>query len=92
MKPASLSNLTRRGLLRSGGALVVSFTLPSFAQTGLDSEAGKPLDPKQVDSFLAVHAHPARSSPTRRGKALRELLLCQKVPAPPPNGASSTVP
>ena len=36
-------------------------------------------------SFLAVHAHPARSSATLRGKALRELFLCQKVPAPPPN-------
>jgi hypothetical protein len=36
-------------------------------------------------SFLAVHAHPGRSSPTRRGKALRELLLCQNVPPPPPN-------
>ena len=36
-------------------------------------------------SFLAVHAHPGRSSPTRRGKALRELLLCQNVPNPPPN-------
>jgi hypothetical protein len=36
-------------------------------------------------SFLAVHSHPARSSPTVRGKALRELLLCQKVPSPPPN-------
>ena len=36
-------------------------------------------------SFLAAHAHPARSSATLRGKALRELLLCQKVPAPPPN-------
>jgi hypothetical protein len=36
-------------------------------------------------SFLASHAHPARSSPTLRGKALRELLLCQKVPPPPPN-------
>lgn len=36
-------------------------------------------------SFLAVHAHPGRSSPTRRGKALRELLLCQVVPPPPPN-------
>ncbi len=36
-------------------------------------------------SFLAQHAHPARSSPTRRGKALRELLLCQPVPLPPPN-------
>ena len=36
-------------------------------------------------SFLALHAHPARSSPTYRGKALRELLLCQKVPPPPAN-------
>lgn len=36
-------------------------------------------------SFLAVHSHPGRSSPTLRGKALRELLLCQVVPPPPPN-------
>ena len=36
-------------------------------------------------SFLAAHAHPGRSSPTLRGKALRELLLCQTVPRPPPN-------
>ena len=36
-------------------------------------------------SFLALHSHPGRSSPTLRGKALRELLLCQKVPPPPAN-------
>ena len=36
-------------------------------------------------AFLASHAHPGRSSATLRGKALRELLLCQKVPRPPPN-------
>jgi hypothetical protein len=36
-------------------------------------------------AFLADHAHPGRSSATRRGKALRELLLCQVVPRPPPN-------
>ena len=36
-------------------------------------------------SFLAAHAHAVRSSPTRRGKALRELFLCQTVPPPPPN-------
>lgn len=36
-------------------------------------------------SFLAAHAHPGRSSATLRGKALRELLLCQTVPRPPPN-------
>jgi hypothetical protein len=36
-------------------------------------------------SFLADHSHPGRSSPTLRGKALREILLCQPVPRPPPN-------
>ena len=34
-------------------------------------------------SFVALHAHAGRSSPTLRGKALRENLLCQTVPAPP---------
>lgn len=33
--------------------------------------------------FVALHAHPGRSSPTLRGRALREVLLCQKVPDPP---------
>lgn len=42
-------------------------------------------------SFLAVHAHPGRSSATRRGKALREILLCQQVPLPPPNVDFSAV-
>ena len=36
-------------------------------------------------SFLASHSHAVRSSPTLRGKALRELFLCQKVPPPPPD-------
>ena len=36
-------------------------------------------------SFLARHSHPGRSSATLRGKALRELLLCQPVPPPPAN-------
>jgi Protein of unknown function (DUF1592)/Protein of unknown function (DUF1588)/Protein of unknown function (DUF1595)/Protein of unknown function (DUF1585) len=35
--------------------------------------------------FLAQYAHPGRSSATRRGRAVREVLLCQKVPDPPPN-------
>ena len=42
-------------------------------------------------SFLAVHSHPGRSSPTLRGKALRELLLCQAVPRPPANVDFSAV-
>jgi Protein of unknown function (DUF1592)/Protein of unknown function (DUF1588)/Protein of unknown function (DUF1595)/Protein of unknown function (DUF1587)/Protein of unknown function (DUF1585) len=36
-------------------------------------------------SFVALHSHPGRSSPTLRGRALREILLCQKVPDPPGN-------
>ena len=36
-------------------------------------------------SFLAAHAHPARSSATLRGAALRDIFLCQVVPDPPPN-------
>ena len=34
-------------------------------------------------SFLALHSHPGTTSPTLRGKALRENLLCQRVPPPP---------
>jgi hypothetical protein len=36
-------------------------------------------------SFVALNAHPGRSSPTLRGKALREVLLCERVPPPPGN-------
>jgi hypothetical protein len=36
-------------------------------------------------SFVALHSHPGRTSPTLRGKAIRELVLCQKVPPPPGN-------
>ncbi len=35
--------------------------------------------------FTSLFAHPGRSSPTLRGKAIRELLLCQRVPDPPGN-------
>jgi hypothetical protein len=34
-------------------------------------------------SFVAANSHDGRSSPTLRGKALRERLLCQAVPIPP---------
>ncbi len=36
-------------------------------------------------SFLSLMAHPATSSPTLRGKFVREKLLCQTIPPPPPN-------
>ena len=42
-------------------------------------------------SFLAMHSQATRSSATLRGKALREMILCQKVPPPPPNVDFSVV-
>ncbi|MET0270081.1 MAG: DUF1592 domain-containing protein [Sphingomonas sp.] len=42
-------------------------------------------------SLLALHSHPGRSSPTLRGKAMREIFLCQKVPDPPANVNFSVV-
>lgn len=42
-------------------------------------------------SLLALHSHPGRSSPTLRGKSLREIFLCQKVPDPPANVSFSIV-
>jgi len=35
--------------------------------------------------FLAMYSHSGRSSPTLRGRAIRELLMCQPVPNPPGN-------
>jgi hypothetical protein len=36
-------------------------------------------------SFLGVFSHPGRSSPTKRGAALREVFLCEPTPQPPAN-------
>lgn len=34
-------------------------------------------------SFLSLQSHPRLTSPTYRGKFVRERLLCQQIPAPP---------
>jgi hypothetical protein len=44
-----------------------------------------------LPGFLALYSHPGRSSPTKRGRAVREIFLCQKVPDPPPNVDFSAV-
>ena len=36
-------------------------------------------------AFLTIFAHQGSTSPTKRGKFIREALLCQGVPPPPPN-------
>lgn len=35
--------------------------------------------------ITALNSHPGKSSPTLRGRAVREVLLCQHVPDPPGN-------
>lgn len=42
-------------------------------------------------AFLVRFAHPDRSSPTLRGKFIREQLLCTAIDAPPPD-VSTTLP
>lgn len=42
-------------------------------------------------SFLTLNAHPGQSSPTLRGKAIRETFLCQEVPDAPPSVDFSVV-
>ncbi len=53
-----MENISRRDVLRAGSAIIVSFTFGaprrSVAQSSAEA-AGKPLDPKEVDSFLAIH-------------------------------------
>lgn len=36
-------------------------------------------------AFLALNAHGSETSPTLRGRYVRERFLCQAIPAPPPN-------
>ncbi len=54
------STYSRRDLLKTSGALVVSFAFGTNVQAqtavGADATLGKPLDPTEVDSFLIVHA------------------------------------
>ena len=53
------TDLTRRGILKGGGALVISFSAPATLAHAAAATAGtkapKPLDPTQLDSYLAIH-------------------------------------
>jgi len=42
-------------------------------------------------SMLAMFSHPGRSSPTKRGVALMDILLCEPTPSPPANVDFSVV-
>jgi hypothetical protein len=42
-------------------------------------------------AFLTNNAHPVTTSPTHRGKFIRQFLLCQPIP-PPPAGVTTDIP
>jgi hypothetical protein len=51
-------------------------TLPaSLPQAGVLTQIG----------FDALHSSSGKTSPTLRGKAIRELFMCQEIPPPPPD-------
>ncbi len=76
---------TRRTFVNAKLASIYQVLAPSadgFAQVEL------PLDVPRRGflghvSFLSLYAHPTSSSATLRGKLVREILLCGKIPPPP---------
>jgi Protein of unknown function (DUF1592)/Protein of unknown function (DUF1588)/Protein of unknown function (DUF1595)/Protein of unknown function (DUF1585) len=69
--------------------LGIVYQVPVALETGWEAHEFPPDDPHvglltQL-SFTELHSHPGRSSSTLRGKAVREILLCQPVPSPPAN-------
>lgn len=69
---------------------VAAPSLDGFARTELPADGGRRGFLGQV-SFLALQAHPTSTSPTRRGKFIREVLLCTAL-APPPAGLNTSIP
>lgn len=70
--------------------LGLAYRLPVSAPAGAWEPYQFPTDDPRTGiqtqlSFLALNSHPGRSSPTLRGKAIRNMLLCQDVPDPPPD-------
>lgn len=68
-------------------ALGVVYRQPVTSRDGWEltqlSHTGERMGIQSHISFLALHSHPGRSSPTLRGEAIRNVFLCQLVPEPP---------
>ena len=70
----SLGGLYQVPVHKSSGWEPYTFA-PGDDRAGILGQAG----------FLAIYSQTGRSSPTLRGRAVRELLMCQPVPNPPGN-------
>jgi Protein of unknown function (DUF1592)/Protein of unknown function (DUF1588)/Protein of unknown function (DUF1595)/Protein of unknown function (DUF1587)/Protein of unknown function (DUF1585) len=73
--------------------LASTYNVPYTAQWG-EFEEWMPVEmPKTMPQagiltqigFSALHSSSGKTSPTLRGKAIRELILCQEIPPPPAN-------
>jgi hypothetical protein len=65
-------------------------SMTGLAQAELPEDGGRRGFFGQV-SFLAQAAHPTSTSPTRRGKFIREVVLCTPL-APPPADVDTSIP
>jgi nicotinate dehydrogenase subunit B len=78
---ATVTSISRRDLLQRGSVLIVSFALGGISrvsgQAAVATDLGKPLDPREVDSFFAFHADGSATLYTSKvdvGTGLRAAL------------------
>ena len=64
--------------------LVTAHTEPAAALDGLYGDAPR-VGVQGLGAVLATYAHSDQTSPIRRGLFVRNALLCQPLPPPPPN-------
>jgi hypothetical protein len=81
---------TRKTFMSRNLGSLYKVQVPEAGFGGWTPHTFGPTDPRAgiltLAGFLMLDpTHEGRSSPTIRGKSVRELFLCQKVPAPPGN-------
>ena len=78
---------TRRAFLTRSLGIIYRLPVPTrngWETTEFPANAQRAGIQSQI-AFLSLNSHPGRSSATLRGKAIREVFLCQEVPDPPAN-------
>jgi hypothetical protein len=77
----------RRGYVNSDLADLYGIEAPGATQAAFVPVEFAPDVPRAgvltLGAFLTMNAHPSETSPTLRGKYIRERVLCQEVPPPP---------
>lgn len=90
-RPADFREVLTRPTTFVDGPLAQHYGLPPVSGwTQVQTRTGRAGLLTQA-SFLSLMSHPSQNSPTYRGRFIREKLLCQTIPAPPPN-VSTTLP